>query len=475
MQYKPEVIKKIMINLPSAFLERMKLMLGDEYEAFLASYETERSHGLRVNRLKAYSEKFAESAPFSLKKIPWALDGYKYSEEDRPGRHPYHDAGVYYIQEPSAMITVSLLAPKPGEKILDLCAAPGGKSTQAAALLSGDGLLVSNEINPARAKILSQNIERMGIRNAVVTNEDSGHLTKYFTDFFDGIIVDAPCSGEGMFRKDETAVSEWSPENVKNCAKRQQEILENAAMMLKPGGRLVYSTCTFAPEEDEQTIAAFLDKHPEFTIEETPYYSGLSHGNTNWCKEKCEGIEKTIRIWPHKTDGEGHYAALLRKSGEYEENSKRKYPVTLKDKKILSVYEDFCKEVLKEPSKWTKGEVMTLFGDQLYLTSTEMVDFKGLKVLRPGLQMGEFKKNRFEPSHALALALNPSDVNNYVDFSSDSAEIVSYLHGDTIQLSGDNTKKGWCLVTTDGYSIGWGKISSGVLKNHYPKGLRKRF
>ena len=243
-----------MINLPAAFTERMKQMLGREYDAFIASYDKERSQGLRVNGLKTDPAEFAKTAPFSLNPVAWAAEGFAYGAEDRPGRHPYHDAGVYYIQEPSAMIAASLLNPQPGEMILDLCAAPGGKSTQAAARLGGEGLLVSNEIHPARAKILSQNIERMGIRNAVVTNEDSGRLTKYFPAFFDGIIVDAPCSGEGMFRKDETAVTEWSPENVRRCAGRQQEILENAAMMLKPGGRLVYSTCTFAPEEDEQAI-----------------------------------------------------------------------------------------------------------------------------------------------------------------------------------------------------------------------------
>ncbi len=463
-----------MINLPSAFLERMKLMLGEEYEAFLKSYEIERSHGLRVNGLKADSSDFEKKSSFSLKKIAWVDEGFKYSDEDRPGRHPYHDAGVYYIQEPSAMITVALLDPKPGEKILDLCAAPGGKSTQAASLLSGKGLLVSNEIHPARAKILSQNIERMGIRNAVVTNEDSGRLTKYFPEFFDGIIVDAPCSGEGMFRKDDTAVTEWSPENVEKCAARQQEILDNAAMMLKPGGRLAYSTCTFAPDEDEQTIAGFLKKHPEFVIEETPDYDGLSHGEPSWCKEDSEGIDKTIRIWPHKTDGEGHYAALLRKKGEYG-SIKRKYPTSIKDKKLIAVYEEFCKEVMAEPESWIKDKVMTLFGDQLYLTPEEMIDFKGLRVLRPGLQVGEFKKNRFEPSHALALSLHPSEVKQSVDFSADSEEIAAYLHGESIALFDDKSKKGWCLVTVDGYSIGWGKISTGVLKNHYPKGLRKQY
>lgn len=463
-----------MINLPAAFTERMKEMLGEEYEAFIASYEKERSQGLRVNGLKADPAEFARTVPFSLKPVPWAAEGFAYAAEERPGRHPYHDAGVYYIQEPSAMIAASLLNPKPGEILLDLCAAPGGKSTQAAARLGGEGLLVSNEIHPARAKILSQNIERMGIRNAVVTNEDSGRLTKYFPSFFDGIIVDAPCSGEGMFRKDETAVAEWSPENVRHCAERQQEILENAAMMLKTGGRLVYSTCTFAPEEDEQAIGHFLEAHPEFTIEETPDYLGLSHGVPAWGAGVTGGIEKTVRIWPHRAEGEGHYAALLRKTGE-PETVKRKYPASMKDKKLLAVYEDFCKEVLTEPKKWTQDGTMTQFGDQLYRTPEEMVDFKGLRVLRPGLQMGEFKKNRFEPSHALALALHPSEVKQSVNLAADAPETAAYLRGETIQLSEEDAGKGWCLVTVDGYSLGWGKKSGGTLKNHYPKGLRKQY
>lgn len=372
------------------------------------------------------------------------------------------------------MIAASLLNPQPGEMILDLCAAPGGKSTQAAARLGGEGLLVSNEIHPARAKILSQNIERMGIRNAVVTNEDSGRLTKYFPAFFDGIIVDAPCSGEGMFRKDETAVTEWSPENVRRCAGRQQEILENAAMMLKPGGRLVYSTCTFAPEEDEQAIGRFLEAHPEFALEETPDYPGLSHGVPDWGAGVTDGIEKTVRIWPHRTEGEGHYAALLRKTGE-PESVKRKYPASMKDKKLLAVYEDFCKEIFIEPKKWTADSTMTMFGDQLYRTPEEMVDFKGLRVLRPGLQMGEFKKNRFEPSHALALALHPSEVKQNVNLSADAPETAAYLRGETFQLSEEDAGKGWCLVSVDGYSLGWGKKSGGTLKNHYPKGLRKQY
>ena len=464
--------------LPQEFLERMENMLGEEYPAFLKSYDIARYQALRLNPQKGDDVSFLNRGVFSLERVPWAEHGYYYTAKDTPGKHPYHEAGVYYIQEPSAMAPAAYLtrqmADGAGERILDLCAAPGGKSTQIAAAMAGRGILISNEIHPARAKILSQNIERMGIRNAVVTNEDSGRLTKYFPAFFDGIIVDAPCSGEGMFRKDETAVTEWSPENVRRCAGRQQEILENAAMMLKPGGRLVYSTCTFAPEEDEQAIGRFLEAHPEFALEETPDYPGLSHGVPAWGAGVTDGIEKTVRIWPHRTEGEGHYAALLRKTGE-PEIVKRKYPASMKDKKLLAVYEDFCKEIFIEPKKWTADSTMTMFGDQLYRTPEEMVDFKGLRVLRPGLQMGEFKKNRFEPSHALALALHPSEVKQNVNLSAAAPETAAYLRGETIQLSEEDAGKGWCLVSVDGYSLGWGKKSGGTLKNHYPKGLRKQY
>ena len=277
-----------------------------------------------------------------------------------------------------------------------------------------------------------------------------------------------------MFRKNEVACEEWSPENVRRCAGRQQEILENAAMMLKPGGRMVYSTCTFAPEEDEQAVGRFLEAHPEFTLEETPDYPGLSHGVPAWGAGVTDGIEKTVRIWPHRTEGEGHYAAFLRKTGG-SESVKRKYPASMKDTKLLAVYEDFCKEIFIEPKKWTTDSTMTMFGDQLYRTPEEMVDFKGLRVLRPGLQMGEFKKNRFEPSHALALALHPSEVKQNVNLSADAAETAAYLRGETIQLSEEDAGKGWCLVSVDGYSLGWGKKSAGTLKNHYPKGLRKQY
>ena len=460
------------------FEQRERALLGDRFDVLYAAPQETAERGVTVSALRSSPEQFAAKADFPLEASPFCKAAFVVHQPDdlkfRPGRHPYHHAGVFYSQEPSASSAAPLLGVQPGMRVLDMCAAPGGKSSQLAAALQGRGVLVSNEYVAARAEILKSNLERMGVSNAVVLNETPARIAEALPEFFDRVLVDAPCSGEGMFRKDETAVTEWSPENVRRCAGRQQEILENAAMMLKPGGRLVYSTCTFAPEEDEQAIGRFLEAHPEFALEETPDYSGLSHGVPAWGAGVTDGIEKTVRIWPHRTEGEGHYAALLRKTGE-PESVKRKYPASMKDKKLLAVYEDFCKEIFIEPKKWTADSTMTMFGDQLYRTPEEMVDFKGLRVLRPGLQMGEFKKNRFEPSHALALALHPSEVKQNVNLSADAPETAAYLRGETIQLSEEDAGKGWCLVSVDGYSLGWGKKSGGTLKNHYPKGLRKQY
>ena len=461
------------MELPLPFRERMKQMLGDEYGEFLESYDRERSQGLRLNLLKTGREEFLAKTSFMLEPIPWAESGFYYQPQDRPGRHPYHEAGVYYIQEPSAMAVVSFLDPQPGEKVLDLCAAPGGKTTQIASRLQGKGFLLSNEIHPARARILSQNVERMGVRNAVVTNEDSGRLAESFPEFFDRIAVDAPCSGEGMFRKDEEAVREWSTENVEHCALRQQEILANAARMLKAGGRLVYSTCTFAPQENEMAVETFIAGHPEFTIEETPVYEGLSSGVREWGNGSAAGIENTVRIWPHRTRGEGHFIAVLRKDGADREH-KRNYPAYFRDRKALKDYYDFCNQYLTEPNEWTEQETFILFGEQLYRIPGEMPGIDRLRIVRPGLHLGSFKKNRFEPSHALALALRKGDAAGYRDYPAVSREADAYLRGETItDTAGGDSRKGWTLMTVDGYSCGWAKLAGGVLKNHYPKGLRK--
>lgn len=456
------------MNLPQEFTMRMQKLLGEEYEAFIRSYEEEAFGALRANTLKIKKEDFQKLVPFTLKPVPWCETGFYYDKEERPGKHPYHEMGLYYMQEPSAMSVAELAGVKPGERVLDLCAAPGGKSTRLAGQLQGEGVLVCNEIHPARCKILSQNIERMGVRNAVVTNETPQGLSAHFINFFDCIVVDAPCSGEGMFRKDEEAVRQWSPENVEMCAQRQDEILDEAVKMLRSGGRIVYSTCTFAPDEDEGCVKRFLTRHPDFMVKKGNGYEGFAPGNPDWA-EGDERVKETHRLWPHKLQGEGHFAALLVHKGEPVDEDvyagKKKKAAKVLDKEKEQLYTNFIKETLVEEPRGEK----VLFGDALYLMPTD-INLKGLKVLRPGLHMGTFEKKRFEPSHSLALALNPREVKQSVFLDMEDGTPEKYLRGESLI---SEKGKGWTLVCVSGYSIGWGKVSNGMLKNHYPKGLRK--
>ena len=426
--------------LPEAFLNRIEKQLGAEFPAFLESLERPRAVALRFNPLKGE----APAMPFVQEPVPWEPMGYYYDPEARPGLHPYHEAGVYYLQEASAMAPVALLDPQPGERICDLCAAPGGKTTQIAGRMAGEGFLLCNEINPKRAKILGRNIERLGVANALVTNEHPGKLAERYAAYFDRVLIDAPCSGEGMFRKEEAAVTDWSQETVEMCARRQAEILHSGAMLVRPGGRLVYSTCTFAPEENEETIARFLESHPEFVPEavEAPWFA--------------KGENGSFRMWPHKLLGEGHFAAVLRKTGGEEED------VSVPNgEKLPRPWQDFAKQLgINLPA----GKAV-VFGQSLYWTPDEMPDLRGVKVVRPGLELGELKKDRFEPAHALALWLRGAACSHDLDAGS----VAGYMHGETVP----SDKKGWCLVTVDGYSIGWGKGDGRVLKNHYPKGLRR--
>ncbi|MCI5620081.1 MAG: RsmF rRNA methyltransferase first C-terminal domain-containing protein [Lachnospiraceae bacterium] len=457
--------------LPIEFLHRMEKMLGEEeFSSYLASYDTEKYQGLRVNPLKGSSQELKEKTGWELSAVPWAKEGYYYQSNLQPGKHPYHAAGVYYIQEPSAMAPAHYLDAQPAERILDLCAAPGGKSTQIAGAMQGQGLLVCNEIHPARAKILSENVERMGIRNAIVTNESPTHLAEKFHGYFDRIMVDAPCSGEGMFRKNEQACEEWSPENVAICADRQDEILEAAHEMLKPGGRMVYSTCTFAPEEDEGSISRFIHRHPGYEIVPVSMTEGMSSGRAEWTDDPAENMERTIRLFPHKIHGEGHYLAVLKKGSA--DPSVCEGSVSGGLEKGISEKE--CKEYLEFEQEFLQKNIheqgiFVRFGEQLYLAPEDTFSLKGLKVLRPGLHLGTVKKNRFEPSHALALALKPEQAKNVTNLPAASYEASAYLKGQTLNTDG---KKGWHLITVDGYSLGWGKLAGGVLKNHYPKGLR---
>ena len=461
------------MNLPIEFEKKMKAFLGNEWDDFLYSYDNNRFQALRFNTLKVQSQEERMRILKTLKissekKVSWANEAYYFDENVRPGKHPYHEMGLYYIQEPSAMSAAALLAPKPGMRVLDLCAAPGGKSTQLATYLGDSGLLVSNEINTQRSRILSQNIERMGIKNAIVTNEDSFVLASHFPGFFNAIQVDAPCSGEGMFRKLPEAIEQWSMENVAICAARQKEILDNAAVMLKPGGTIVYSTCTFSREENEDVIECFLERHPDFTLEEME------------------------RFWPHKVDGEGHFVAKLVRRGSVDtdlkadrktkknKNSKNrknetKPALTKENMKLLS---EFLDETISEDmAAWIKNSRLVMFGEQLYRLPDMEVDIKGLKVQRAGLHIGEFKKQRFEPSHSLALALKISEAKNVVKLTCDNPQTIGFFNGQSVMLSDEQAaecKKGWALVCVDGYPAGWGKVNGAQVKNHYPKGLRNK-
>ncbi len=472
--------------LPEAFVKRIGEQLGpEEAQEFLACYEEEAQRGLRVNGLKggggAQGSAAAEAVTLAhidalppimrswqLEPIPWSAHGFYYDADAAPGRHPYHHAGVYYIQEPSAQAVAEKLDVRPDMRVLDLCAAPGGKTTQLAAAMQGEGLLVANEPYASRAKILSENIERMGVANCLVTSHMPAELRQRFGCNFHRILVDAPCSGEGMFRKDEAARAEWSPENVLMCAERQSEILDEAYQMLLPGGRLVYSTCTFSPQENEEGVENFLARHEDMRL-----------------------IEQE-RLWPHKVRGEGHFVAVLEKRGAEDcfegeaqlETSRDRFAIstiipTYSIQKGLSYKQ--CKEFAVFAAESLSAEFTAtlqdssfhLFGDQLYLLPTHCPSLAGLKVLRPGLHLGTIKKNRFEPAHALSHALpltaETASVNNFISLAPTDPRVISYLSGQTISA---NLPNGWCLVAVDGFALGWGKAVNGVVKNHYPKGLR---
>ena len=385
--------------LPEGFAARMRALLGSEYGDFLASFDRPLCTGLRKNPLKAGFT--GDLSRFLLAPVPWCPTGFYYDAASRPGLSPYHAAGLYYLQEPSAMAPAELLDPQPGERVLDLCAAPGGKSTQLAGKLLGKGLLVCNEINAKRAKILSGNMERLGISNALVLNEHPKKLTERFAGYFDKILVDAPCSGEGMFRKEEAAVTDWTEDTNAICANRQLEILASAAGMLRPGGRLVYSTCTFSPVENEGVISEFLWKNPDFSVEklDVPF---LSPGRPDWVPNPAPGLEHTFRLWPHRLLGEGHYAAVLRRTGD-------EVPAALSPEPAAKCPPELAAFRGQTGAALPEGKLLR-FGDVCYLVPQELPEVKGLRVLRAGLELGAVLKNRFEPAHAWALWLqkNPT-------------------------------------------------------------------
>ena len=419
------------MNLPSEFLTRMKEELGDGFDEFLKSYDRPPERGIRVNTLKISARDFKKISPFLLEPIEWEKNGF-YVCADGLGKTVYHAQGLYYVQEPSAMCAAPKLEVKGGQRVLDLCSAPGGKGTQLAQEMGGVGIIFMNEINFSRAKILSSNVERLGIKNAVVTCASPEKLAENFSEYFDKILVDAPCSGEGMFKKEQSAIPEWSPENVNMCAARQAEILENAYKMLRGGGRMVYSTCTFAPEEDERQVEAFVKKHG------------------------CKLIEMQ-KLYPHTIRGEGHFYAVIEKCDGIRRDLKPVLPS--KDKRI-NLYREWERENLK-----TGFENLCLVGDTLYSLPAEMPEIR-VQTLRAGVRLAEIKE-RVEPSHSLAMCLK-SEETECVEV--DEVTAINYLRGMT--FSCPESLKGWKLVTYKSFPIGWCKCTGGTAKNHLPKGVR---
>ncbi len=513
----------------------MVALLGDEYPAFRVSLDAPPCVGLRVNTLKISVEEFRRLAPFDLRSVPWCPTGFEIGSGvvqaeitpspsgieasaghlrpprkpaeasisetgvPAPGKHPYHAAGLYYLQDPSAMAVAELLAPQPGERVLDLAAAPGGKTTHIASLMRGQGLLIANEVHVQRAWELASNLERWGARNVAITAETPERLAERFPGFFDAVLVDAPCSGEGMMRKSEAARREWAPELVRGCALRQTAILEHAARLVRPGGRLVYATCTFNPEENEGTVARFLAGHPEFELVEVPRHPGFSPGI---CRDvagrdvasrdvACNVSTRVVRLWPHLAPGEGHFIAVLRRAVD----APSPPPVSpwrsaKLPKPVEDVYRAFCVTALKstDPQAHTKAHEdvqkalrdpscppwmsfsFALVGSYLYALPAGLPDLAGLRFLHPGWWLGTIKKDRFEPSHALALGLRVQDAQRVLDLRPDDPTLAAYLRGESFSSPGED---GWTLVAVDGYPIGGGKRVANRLKSHYPKGLRR--
>ena len=471
-----------MADLPQSFLDSMKEILGEDYEAFLAGFDGQRQYGLRVNTLKMNLEEFERIAPFHLKKVPWISNGYFYEAEDVPAKHPFYSAGLYYLQEPSAMTPASRLKVQPGERVLDLCAAPGGKATELGAALQGEGLLVANDINTARARALLRNLELFGISNSFVTNEPPHVLAERFPEFFHKIMVDAPCSGEGMFRKNPAVVDSWQEKGPEYFSKLQREIIVQAADMLLPGGMMFYSTCTFSPLENEKTITHLLKERPDMEVIPMEDYEGFAEGLTSYRGEVFdESCKLCRRIWPHKMSGEGHFMALLHKKSGTQQQVQQTVSQS-------SIWWEKCKGLNKEQKAAAEdffshvniaydGKRIDVRGDNLYYLPAPKYDGRGLHFLRNGLFMGEFKKKRFEPSLPFALALHAQDFDQVLDFPADDERLSRYLRGETLDVSdliaGEKKRKGWQLVMVAGHPLGFGKLVNNNLKNKYPAGWRK--
>lgn len=469
-------------TLPLPFLERMKEMLGDDYNTFLQSYENPRTYGLRINTTKLSCQDFEKLSPFEIRPIPWISNGYFYDEDSRPARCAFYQAGLYYLQEPSAMTPASRLPIEPGDFVLDLCAAPGGKATALGAALNDTGFLLANDISTSRARALLRNLELFGIKNMLVTDEKPARLAQRFPAFFNKILLDAPCSGEGMFRKEEALARDWTPEKSAELSDIQKDLILKAADMLRPGGMMLYSTCTFSPCEDEEVVAYLLKERSDMELMDMPGYEGFSEGRPELISTPISpeafdpsSLRKCIRIFPHKMDGEGHFLALFHKKGD-------SLPPVFRpagkgpDKNTRKWLEEFFAEIGLhtlggQEFDWNRVEIRK---DKVYYQLPFPLDLRGISFLRNGLYLGDLKKNRFEPSQPLALALHKEDIEATISLSVSDERITRYLKGETLNIEPEEAahKKGWHLLCADGYPIGFGKLVNGILKNKYPAGWR---
>lgn len=465
-----------MIQFPEKFQERMQQMLGDEeYAEFLKSYDLPFHNGLRINTWKTKPQELLQRMGVDLKQVPWNETGFYLENKKQFSKHPYYQGGLYYIQEASAMLPAKLVNAQPGEKILDMCAAPGGKSTAIGAALKGEGLLISNDISKSRAKALLRNLEGFGIINSIVVSEYPEKLSRYFPEFFDKVLIDAPCSGEGMFHKEPSMTESWLRMGPEEYHKLQMEILTYGAKMVRPGGKLIYSTCTFSPEEDEGSIAWFLQEHPDFHLVEVDDDEDLcgchciDHGHPEWADGNPE-LTKTRRLWPHHLEGEGHFAAVLCRDADSEPMGDKVTVASVP--KLPAEMESFFQFLDTEGIHYPfdKKRLLVQNGYVQYIPEG-MPELKGLHIMRSGWFLGELKKKRFEPSGAFARGLTPDICDKVIVYPGDSEEVVRYLKCETLQVD-PNLKNGWYLICVDEFALGWGKVSNGMLKNKYPSGWR---
>ncbi len=445
----------------------MAAWLGDESAAFFAAL-AKRDIGIRLNPRRGALEALVARLPWETSSIPWCLEGRWLQEEEVAlGAHPYHAAGVYYVQDPSAMAAAVLLDPQPGEWVLDLAAAPGGKATHLAARMEGEGVLVANEIHRRRASVLAMNLERMGTTHALITNETPERLAEQWAGLFDALLVDAPCSGEATFVRDPQSRRAWSPETVQDYARRQQAILHQSAVLLRPGGRILYGTCTFSPEENEGVIAAFLAQHPEFAVAPLAALPGLHPGHPEWVGAP-EALRQTGRFWPHLGPGHGHFYALLRRKGEPPHALPERWRGRGVPGRVLNLYRSGVGAALAdaapEEGLWLSKE------DHLYVIPLEPELWERLHVLRPGWWVGQLRHGEVTPNHALAMALRPEGAAEHLALTPEDPRLVKFLRGG---FWPDAEGAGHVLVTVDGYPLGWGKRSGGRLRSQYPLHLRR--